>query len=1617
MEKLKKYILEQVAQKNLNPKIAEMILKEMVDSENEPIAIIGMSGKFPNADNLEEYWSNLENNISTIFQCPEERKKDSEHLLETPYFSDVLVGKPVSRENVAYTKYGYLKDGIDKFDAEFFRIPPREAKYLDPSQRLFLETSWEAIEDAGYGGNKIYGTKTGVFVGKDTTQTTLYKHMTVQDPMHLTGSYQGILASRISYLYNLRGPSLVIDTACSSSLVAIHEACKSIRNNECDMAVAGGIQIMYSTNAPKGESVIIDFDLVESKSDTPRPFDEKADGTVFGEGVGSLLLKPLNRALEDNDPIHAVIMGSAINNDGASPGITAPSSQAQEQVILDAWKNAKVDPETISYIEAHGTATNLGDPIEIKGITNAFRKYTNKQQFCGIGSNKGINGHTVGASGVASLIKVVLSMKKGLLLPSTNFEEPNKFINFLDSPVYVNDQLREWKNKDTPKRAGVSSFGFSGTNCHMILSEGPLKNEDAEESDNAQIIMLSSRNERVLKELIKKYDHFLNTQKYLNLKDVCYTANTGRGQYACRIVLIVKNIRDLKEKIKYIKENGFEIIDNITAIDIFYGKHKKVVDKKAVLYENEIKESVIARYSDLAKQITDSIDIDAISNISELIKLAKYYISGADLDWDQLYVSKNRNRIHLPVYPLERIRVWAEPKEFKALSNTKQVQSEYKHPLLNRKVVETVDTVVFTTDVSVDTHWVLSEHIFYGNYVLPGISYIEIAREAISKVYIDCNIEIKNIIMPQPLVVVGDEVRTIYITIKKKQDHLEFLIASKTNPTGIEGDEVWVKHAEGKSYKLKDETPQSINIQEVIDRCNLSEHPDAIDKSNLVYDNRFTVGDRWDNTEKRRFNQDEELAEIKLWDEFVKDLDDFYLHPSQLDNAINASLHEIPLNTYLPFSYKSIKVFKRLPQHFYSIIRRKQYLNSGKETINFDVTLVDLDGNVLVDVKDYIIKKVHKYEVENFKNTMANGAPFYGISWHQKSLAMGETSRDGKTLVFKNNSKKSNDIMKGFYNTLDSNVIEISFGDQYEKLSERSYVVSNNEIDYQRLFKTLKNQNIRRMVHLTSLDEINLNNRNEFIKSQEINVIGLFKIVKSLVKSKIKENIDLVVIADYINDVTPQQTKVNPLNALVMGLLKVIPQEYNNITTRCIDIDDDTKIENIIKEIDFGREGILAYRNNNRYVQEFNRVILKENEGDKIEIKDRGVYVITGGTGGIGLEIATYLSEKNNVNIALLNRSVFPNKEDWNSILLNSDNKKLCGKIQKIKNIEQNGSKVELISTDVMSLESIEKEFSQLRKKYGRINGIIHGAGVAGVGYLINKEVDTFKSVISPKVNGTWTLDQATETDNMDFFIVFSSMATFQNMPGQGDYTSANSFLNAFSEYRNRKGKKTISICWPSWKETGMAVDYNATDEQINNQNLFKAITNANALQAFDSVLSSNSNYLITGDINFHVLNDTPNDIFSFELSEHIEKMVNKARIAQGEIDELYSQRKDKKVNIKGRGDGEYTETESTLAKMFAGVIGISDIDIYSSFNNMGGDSLLATQLVKVIDQEYIGIVDITDIFAYPSVEQMATYIDEKRGISHVDNSIEELEESKEEDELEDMFEAMLEETAVTKGN
>ncbi|AOX01784.1 beta-ketoacyl synthase [Moorena producens PAL-8-15-08-1] len=517
-------------------------------NEIEPIAIIGIGCRLPGAKTPEAFWQLLRNGVDAITEVPPER-----------WDIDTFYDPSPATSGKMYTRWGGFVEQVDRFEPSFFGISPREAQRLDPQQRLLLEVVWEALENAAIVPESLARSQTGVFIGISNADyhRLIYKDCSGINAYSGTGTASSVAANRLSYVLNLFGPSVAIDTACSSSLVALHYACGSLLSLESNLCLVGGVNLMLSPE----QTITFSQAQMMAADGRCKTFDASADGYVRGEGCGVVVLKRLSDALRDGDNIQAIVRGSAVNQDGLTNGLTAPNGPSQQAVIRQALEKAGVKPAQISYIEAHGTGTSLGDPIEVKSLKAVLMEDREPDQPCWIGSVKTNIGHLEPAAGIAGLIKVVLSLQHGEIPPHLHFNQLNPYIKIKNTPIKIPTSLQKWSAGEKPKMAGVSSFGFGGTNAHVILEEAPsqfkiqnskFKSEEFIERPS-HILTLSAKCEKALQELAQRYQEFLANNSTAAIADICFTANTGRSHFKHRLAVVAESTEKLSQQLK-----GFE---------------------------------------------------------------------------------------------------------------------------------------------------------------------------------------------------------------------------------------------------------------------------------------------------------------------------------------------------------------------------------------------------------------------------------------------------------------------------------------------------------------------------------------------------------------------------------------------------------------------------------------------------------------------------------------------------------------------------------------------------------------------------------------------------------------------------------------------------------------------------------------------------------------------------------------------------------------------------------------------------------------------------------------------------------------------------------------------------
>jgi acyl transferase domain-containing protein/acyl carrier protein len=894
----------------------------------QDIAIIGMSGRFPGAKNLAQFWDNLTKEKDSISEIPSARWD------WRSYFGD-----PQGDENKTNSKWGGFLDNVKSFDPAFFHISNREAELMDPQQRLLLEEVWHVIEDAGYNPESLSGTKTGIFIGvcNNDYNDLLLENNIRQDAYTSTGSYFSIIPNRISYFLDVHGPSVAIDTACSSSLVALHQAVQALAHKDCTNAIAGGVNLCLT---PKRYCSFSHAGML-SPDGRCKTFDKSANGYVRGEGVGVVLLKPLNKAVADGDHIYGVIKGSAVNHGGFSNSLTAPNPNAQAALLVSAYQKANISPETVTYIEAHGTGTSLGDPIEINGLKKAFEQLYKQWDkptlaHCGIGSVKTNIGHLESAAGIAGVIKVLLAMKHHQLPASINFKELNPYIQLQDSPFFIVNQTQSWEslkggdNQRIPRRAGVSSFGFGGANAHIVLEEylNPTPSSLLEQSP--QLIVLSAKNADRLIAYVKEIVAFLDSTNHLSLADIAYTLQVGRLAMEERLAMIVSSLNDLKEKLTQYTQGQNEIEE------CYSGNVNKKKAQTDLLIDGK----------------SGAAFLKVAVEEQEFTKLAQLWVSGIDIDWQLLYPNHKPQRISLPTYPFAKERYWIPTSAQSLKILDVKEHKVHLHPLLDSNE-STLEEQCFKK-VFFGEEFYLTDHQVGEQNVLPAVVYLEMALAAGNLANRKSSVKkLTNLVWAKPITVSNRPV-PVHISLYPDRQQVEFEVI-----TMDENGERQV-HAQGKLNYGSPAASETLDIFAIQNRC--VETWDGAKCYQLFQTTGLNYGPSFQTIQALYRNDSEALSRLFVPQPLTDDFNDFVLHPSLMDGALQTVIGLMGQSTestpYLPFALNEIELINPLTETCYAYAKWEGG-NGGLK--KFDIQLLDEAGQMQVHMKDFSVKPLQKY--------------------------------------------------------------------------------------------------------------------------------------------------------------------------------------------------------------------------------------------------------------------------------------------------------------------------------------------------------------------------------------------------------------------------------------------------------------------------------------------------------------------------------------------------------------------------------------------------------------------------------------------------------------------------------
>ncbi|MDO0943604.1 beta-ketoacyl synthase N-terminal-like domain-containing protein, partial [Brevibacillus laterosporus] len=912
----------------------EAVSRGHSDEEKDDIAIIGAACRLPGGvSNLDELWKLLINNRCAVRQLPEQRWA----------WPDTI--HPAA-EHKGIDQGGFLDD-IAEFDPLFFRISPSEAEILDPQQRLLMELSWECIEGANYSASAISGSNTGVFIGASGSD---YSKLIDRCSDEVQAKYgiatsMAILSNRISYFYNLHGPSVQIDTACSSSLVAVHQAVTSLQTGECEQALVGGVHLMCH---PANSIAYYKAGMLSTDGKC-KTFDKSANGYVRGEGGVVLLLKPVKQAKRDGDSVLGVIKGTAINHGGQANGITVPNPAKQAALIKKAFRSANIAPESVGYIEAHGTGTPLGDPIEFAALKDAFlelsqRNDNRSEPYCGLGSIKTNIGHLEAAAGLAGLVKVLVSLRHRMIPASLHFQELNPHIPIENSPFYIVTSNQEWRPpyRGGLRRAGISSFGSGGSNAHIVIEEYQsihrVDTKRAASNNNPVMIVLSARNENRLQEQVKQLLHEIKEQNLtdVHLKDMAYTLHVAREAMEERFATVICDIDELeKSLIDYLDGKG-------TLKNNYQGNVNKNNSISSLSIGNEEKHEMVNHF---------------IGN-NDLHQLAYLWVSGLDIDWKALYKSEEDHRkMSLPTYPFARERYWiSEIDSSYGISQTEKISADTRnmlHPLLQQNT-SNLSTIRFCSTFT-GKEFFLKDHVVGGCKVLPGVAHLEMARKAMEQALEkkhDQVIELHNVIWKKPLLLEKQAKQVQIRVFSGVQGEINYEIYSEEIPKGGKFNVFSSGYAVCRAQK----EALVLDISGILSAC--KQHVLTARECYQAFQQvGITYGRSHQGIQRVHIGEDQVLAELVLPACIEPTQEQFVLHPSLMDAALQASLVfqmrlknscNASVQPSLPFALEKLEIVRPCTSKMWAHVRHSEDYISGNETQKYDIDLCDDTGNVCV---------------------------------------------------------------------------------------------------------------------------------------------------------------------------------------------------------------------------------------------------------------------------------------------------------------------------------------------------------------------------------------------------------------------------------------------------------------------------------------------------------------------------------------------------------------------------------------------------------------------------------------------------------------------------------------------
>ncbi|MBE7381939.1 MAG: alpha/beta fold hydrolase [Leptolyngbya sp. SIO1E4] len=1339
----------------------------------EPIAIVGIGCRFPGAPNRDAFWHLLQNGVDAITPVPRDR-----------WDADTFYDPDATTPGKTYSREGGFLTGVDQFDPTFFGIAPREASFIDPQHRVFLEVVWTAIEDAGIQARQLSGSKTGVFVGISTNDygQWLLSGPEVVDTYTTTGLASTMVANRLSYWLNLRGPSLAIDTACSSSLVAVHLACQSLRSGESEMAIAGGVNLILRPELTLGFSKLTAL----SPAGRCKAFDATADGFVRSEGAGAVILKPLSQAIQSGDPIYAVIRGSAVNQDGRSNGLTAPNREAQEKVIQAAFDQAGLSPQQVDYIEAHGTGTLLGDPIEAKALGQVLGTPANGQRRIPIGSVKSNIGHTEAAAGIASLIKTALCIRHATLVPSLHFQTPNPHIPFDQLPLKVQQQREPWPTASGKRTAGVSAFAFGGTNAHVVLEAAPeIATLQVAVTRPRHLLALSAQTPQALQAKATQFARWLR-QATESLPDIGHTINRGRTHFSYRLAVTGCTREEVADGLT--AAAGNPVKSDPAVVFLFTGQGSQYGGMGQQLYKTQpLFRETVDRCAEIISPYLDTPLIDVLfaaeapdqplhqtAYTQPALFVLEYALATLWQSWGIKPAAVLGHSVGEYVAACvagilsveDALRLVAQRgKLMQSLSVTGTMAAAFADEATVAQTLATMEEAVAIATLNGPT-----------NTVIAGTDNgVDLALKHLKAQGIRTQVLHVSHAFHSPLM---EPILPVFEHLAQQVDYAPARIPLALNVTGEllqPGDTLnaayWRQHARA-AVRFADGL-QALYQQGF--RCFLELGPQPV----LCSMGRRCIPDPavvWLPTLQRKQSE---------WLGVISSLGRLYEQGCAVDwQAFDR-----------PYRYQRLHGLPTYP------FQRQRYW---------------------VDVPDQVAG-VKPLPVSDASDP-AQQECLYEITWKVSPLPpMSGSLAADRWLVFKGQHGLGQALVDQL-NAHGAAVTEIEPGAAFNPLTGHRGVLNPAEPDdFAALLSAIATPTgpKQQIVYLWGLDQ-----SPESPEDLAAAGAGLLHLVQALVSCRQDARFQLWVVTQNAQFVGVAKELPAPMQAPLWGLGNTIALEHPEVWGGLVDLEgasspsQRTAADLLSHFTAQDAEDRVAFRQGQRWGARLRSLPAELPESHPTHIQSDGTYLITGGLGALGLQVAQFLIRQGAKTLMLFSRR--GERPEHLSTLMA---------------MRRSGVTVHVEAVDVAEAEEVDTLIQDIQEMLPPLRGIVHAAGTLADGLLISQTWQQFQAVMRPKIQGAWNLHQAVQNIPLDFFVLFSSAASLLGSPGQGNYAAANAFLDVLAHMRRQQNLSAQTINWGPWQGEGLATQHQNTMQRLNARGI-QSFSPEQGLRLFEQVLS-----------------------------------------------------------------------------------------------------------------------------------------------------------------------------------